>query len=65
MTIRTNRRASINGEEWGEHGGVSKIEGAWESMDGGGIEEFLADREVGSSMGEIRKEWGSVLECGG
>ena len=29
------------------------FEGAWERMDGGGIGEFLAVREVGSSMGEI------------
>ena len=29
------------------------------------VGEFLEDREVGSSMGEIRKEWERVLECGG
>ena len=45
-TDRINRRTSTNGKEWGEHGGV------WES-DGEGIGEFLAAREVGSSMGEI------------
>ena len=27
--------------------------------------EFLVVREVGSSMGEIWKEWGNVLMCGG
>ena len=51
MTDRTNRRTSTNGESMGEcHG---KFEGVLESMDGGGSGEFLADREVGSSMGEI------------
>ena len=28
------------------------------------VGEFLAVREVGSSMGEIRKEWGGMLGCG-
>ena len=39
-----------NGESMGEYG---KFEGVWESMDGEAIGEYLADREVGSSMGEI------------
>ena len=39
-----------NAQSNGEYG---KFEGVWESMDGGGIGEFLADREVASSMGEI------------
>ena len=50
---RTNRRTSTIGEEWVEHGEFGKFEGVWESMDGGGIGEFLAVREVGSNMGEI------------
>ena len=37
----------------------------WESVDGGGIGKFLVVGAVGSSMGEIWKEWGSVLGCGG
>ena len=35
------------------------------SVDGGGIEKFLVVGTVGSSMGEISKEWGNVLGCGG
>ena len=37
----------------------------WGSVDGGGIGKFLVVGAVGSSMGEIWKEWGSVLGCGG
>ena len=48
-----------NAQSNGEYG---KFEGVWESMDGG---EFLADREVASSMGEIWKEWRSVERCFG
>ena len=45
---------ALMGKNGEEHGGV------WESIDGGGIGEFLAVREVGLSMGEVGKEWGSV-----
>ena len=34
-------------------GECGKFEGVWESVDGEGIGEFLAVREVESSMGEI------------
>ena len=36
--------------------------GSMGSIDGGEMGEFLV---VGSSMGEIWKEWGKVLWCGG
>ena len=42
-----------NEESMGEYG---KFLGVWESMDGGRIGDFLAVREVGSSMGKITKK---------
>ena len=39
-----------NGESMGEY---RKFEGIWESMDGGGIGEFLAVREVGLSVAKL------------
>ena len=46
-TDRTNKRTSTNGEEWESMVECGKFEGVRESMDDGGIREFLADREVG------------------
>ena len=37
----------------GKNGEYGKFEKVWESIDGGGIGEFLADREVGSIVGKI------------
>ena len=58
MTDRTNRHNSTNR---GSMGGIENLG----EFDGGGIGNFLVVGAVGSSMGEIWKEWGNVLGCGG
>ena len=58
MTDRTNRHNSTNR---GSMGGIENLsECRW-----WGIGNFLVVGAVGSSMGEIWKEWGNVLGCGG
>ena len=58
MTDRTNRHNSTNEEEWGSIKNLEEY--GWL-----GNGEFFVVEEVGLSMGEIRKEWGNVLGCGG
>ena len=58
MTDRTNRHNSTNGGTWGSIENLGKY--GWRGMG-----EFLVVGEIVSSMGEVWKEWGNVLGCGG